>query len=183
MSRIDISQLQVADVLFSRELTAQSIAIQLGSLSDFSHVLIYSGDNKIIQATGSSGVSEDPISYLRTHRAFCEVYRHKAISRFHSAAVVRYCREAIGQPYDFSGAALSVFGTDVPMNHFELHSIEARQQARASERLHDSVYCSQLIALAFESAGIPIVHPGHAIRSNPGTMRFAHALRYVGELY
>jgi cell wall-associated NlpC family hydrolase len=61
MSRVNITELQLADVIFSREPTAQSMLIQVGSMSPFSHVLIYSGNNKIIQATGS-GVTEDPLS-------------------------------------------------------------------------------------------------------------------------
>ena len=180
---IDPSQLQLGDVLFSRESTAQSTAIQVASLSPFSHAFIYAGANKIIQATGGSGVSEDSLSYIRTHGAFCEVYRHKAISRFHAAAIVRYCREAIGQPYNFHRAALSVLGPDVPMNHAELRAPHAGRRARTFPMRYRPMYCSQLVALAFESVGMPIVHPGQASRSNPGTMRFVHTLRYIDDLY
>ena len=190
MDSINPSQLETADVLFSREPTAQSRFIQLASLSPFSHAFIYSGNNKIIQATGGAGVTEDPLSYLRTHGAYCLVYRYRRISSFHRAAVLRYCRRAIGRNYDFTLAALSP-GHDVPMNHAELfrrtnsghRAHNAGLRARTFHSLSDPMYCSQLVALAFESAGIPIVYPGEANKSNPGTMRFAHVLEYVGEFY
>jgi len=187
MSYFYASQLEPADVFFSREPTAQSCLIQLASMSPVSHAFVYSGNNKIIQASGGTGVTEDPLSYLRAHGASCVVYRYRGISPFHRNAVVRYCRRAVGRDYDFILAALSP-GHDVPMNHAELinrtnsshRSRNASLRARTFRDLSDSMYCSQLVALAFESAGIPIVYPGEADRSNPGTMRFAHVLEYKG---
>lgn len=174
--------LKLADVLFSREPTVQSTLIALSSFSRFSHAFIYSGNNKIIQASGGTGVTEDSIEYLKDHGSSCWVYRHRALSHFHALQVVQYCRRAVGRPYNYALAALSP-GHNVPMNHAELRRPNATSLASTSMSRNPTMYCSQLVALAYESAGLPIVHPGQANLSNPGTMRFSHVLKFVNDLY
>ncbi|MEM0968168.1 MAG: hypothetical protein AAGJ31_02350 [Verrucomicrobiota bacterium] len=157
-SRIDLSRLQVGDVILTgSESWSIGVPIQASNILSASeadrfwyHATIYAGNGKIIEAQSDGrGVTETDLEeyYFRRGRKL-RVLRHRYLDRAALANVVQFCRdrEEEGCPYDNWGVSFYALAALIPpMMSGWLESPFADKFFNVS----DSYFCSELIAEAF----------------------------------
>lgn len=151
---IDVSALQVGDIIVSTARHPVSYLIRGGTVSSISHAMIYVGNGNIVEAVGS-GVREVPLATAIDDAILAVAYRHSAITASQAQTAASFARAQVGRPYNYAGVAgvanrimhpiLSRVG-DAIANRMGFHRDEAR-----------SFYCSELVFAAFEQAGAPLV--------------------------
>lgn len=113
------------------------------------------------------------------------VYRRQPISPAQASMVVRYARQQIGKRYDVSGAigggATSTSGSVISVFLGPIATVGGRG-ADAINRINPerSFYCSELVALAFKHANVPLVKD--PVSATPYDISHSHVLKYVGVL-
>lgn len=184
---MELSNLKTADILLSTGDATVSKVIRVGTASRFSHAALYAGNHEIIEAIGE-GVVRQPIERAISDDTLVAVYRRIRMSDAQAKQVVRYAAMQIGKPYDQAGAVgagatsktgviLVVFGGTLG-----IVATGAGVSADIMNRLNPekSFYCSELVALAFNNAGVSL--GSGAASSTPGDISSAHVLNLVGYL-
>lgn len=181
---MDLSDLQLADILLSTGSAAASVVIRAGTVSRYSHAALYIGNGQIIEAIGH-GVTRQGIRDAMADDTLVSVYRRIQMSQGQAQQVVRYARQHVGKDYDYAGAAGAgitspsgfVFGLFLsPI--VVVGGVAADLYNRANPEA--SFYCSELVALAFESANVSL--GSGAASSTPADLSRSHVLNYVGDL-
>jgi V8-like Glu-specific endopeptidase/uncharacterized protein YycO len=177
---IDVSALQVGDIIVSTARHPVSYIIRGGTVSSISHAMIYVGNGNVVEAVGS-GVREVPLVTAINDAILAVAYRHSSISASQAQTAAGFARAQVGRPYNYTGAAgvtnrilhpiLSRVG-DAIANRMGFHRDEAR-----------SFYCSELVFAAFEHAGVPLV-ASSAGSSTPSDIvdLSRNVVAYVGHL-
>jgi uncharacterized protein YycO len=179
-----LSDLQLADILLSTGSAAASVVIRAGTVSRYSHAALYIGDNQIIEAIGS-GVTRQGIRDAMSDDTLVSVYRRMRMSPEQAVQVATYARRNVGKSYDYTGAAgggitspsgfvIGVFLSPIVV----MGGIAADLYNRANPEA--SFYCSELVALAFESANLSL--GSGAASTTPADISRSHVLNYVGDL-
>lgn len=184
------SDLRPADILLSTGDASVSGAIRFGTGSRFSHASLYSGNGEIIEAIGEGVVRQSLDRAMRDDTLVC-VYRRIRMSDAQAQQVLRYASSQVGKPYDEAGAIgagvtsgrgimLSVFaGVLMPITRVgTVIAIGADLINRWNPER--SFFCSELVALAFENAGVPL--GSGAASTTPQDVASAHVLNFVGTL-
>lgn len=184
---MDVSELRPADILLSTGDAAVSAVIRVGTASRFSHSALYAGNSEIIEAIGQ-GVVRQPLARAISDDTLVAVYRRIRMADEQATRVVRYASMQIGKPYDQAGAigagvtsktglVLVVFG-----GALGFAATGAGLGADIMNRLNPerSFFCSELVALAFENAGVSL--GSGAASSTPADISSAHLLNLVGYL-
>jgi uncharacterized protein YycO len=119
-------------------------AIRLGTLSHWNHSGLYLGDGKIIEAT-PHGVVIGNLSEYQT----VIWNRHDVITDEQHAGIIAYAKSRLNDPYGFLEIAVLVLRI-LGLKTFS--DLLARQLNEVK-----GVICSQLVELAYRSAGIVLV--------------------------
>jgi len=177
---IGTSALQPADIIVSTTRQFVSRAIRLGTFSPVSHVMLYVGDGKVIEAIGS-GVRETTLAAAIDDAILAVAYRHPRLDAAHAAQVVAYARTRIGNAYNYAGAAYQGYRLLNPVPAAVIDAIGRRLHVEVGQA--GAVYCSELVLEAFERAGIPLAaaRPGQSTPDQ--VVQIARGnLSYVGHL-
>ncbi len=128
-------------------------AIRTVTWSDYDHVALLLPDGSVLDVEPGAGVSEHA-----TVRVADAVF---AVDAPDSACdhAVAFAMQQIGKPYDWT----AVIGIGLHRDW----------------RQTDSFFCSELVALAFENAGCPLLHANHVNRVTPGDLLMSPLLRAV----
>lgn len=181
---LSASDLRLADILLSTGEAAVSYAIRGATVSRFSHASLYIGDGQIVEAIGS-GVTRQTLRDAMSDDTLVSVYRRLRMSDAQAQQVVRYVKQQVGESYDYSGALgggvtspsgfiVSLFLSPI----VTVAGIGADLYNRADPEA--SFYCSELVALAFERANVPL--GSGAASTTPADISHSHVLNYMGDL-
>lgn len=186
---ITINDLQPADILLSTGNAKVSVVIRVGTISRYSHASLYIGDGKIIEVTGT-GIASISLQDAMSDDTLVSVYRRLQMSSAQAADVIQYAitkrnDKNKNNKYDYTGAfgagVTTVPGIVVGMflsPIVVIGGIGADLYNRYNPEA--SFYCSELVAIAFEKAGVPL--GSGAASSTPSDISKSHVLNYVGDL-
>jgi len=183
---ITADALKTADIIVTTAPAAISVAIRAATGGVVSHAMIYAGNGQVIEAI-TQGVVRRSLSIALARATLAVAYRHRNMSPARAAAVIRFAQRQIHHGYDYLGIAGQagqqprVRGVVCQLN--PVCHVLFREGGR---RLQDSrrFFCSELVAEAYRSAGLPIV-AGSSNTASPQTIVHASAsgrLIYVGHL-
>jgi uncharacterized protein YycO len=187
--QIGLGELRQADIIATTHATSTtSKVIRAGTLSPYSHTILYTGNGDAIDATGEAGVKPNRLSRLidDKHATLAVVYRHRKITPTLATEIVRWALEQENKPYDFLGAARAGVQTGasastIPGALGPFIIITSDGIKNASQGTESAFYCSELIYWAYQQAGIPISNTPSYI-STPAMIERVHSLYYVGHL-
>ncbi len=187
VSKIDLTDIQPADIIVTRADSSQSKIIQAGSCSTYSHALLAIGNGQGIEAVGK-GMNKDSLSDQLSHSSYATLYRHKSIDANFAGWICHYAEEQhrAGKHYDYFGAARAgvasgcsgilrkgIFGVFVQL---------ADELKKGDQIGHDnSFFCSELVVRAYEEAGLPLINfPARS--ATPGALVQSRYLTYVKDI-
>lgn len=178
------SDLQVADILLSTGDAVVSSVIRAATGSNYSHASLYIGNGNIIEAVGD-GVQLKTLTRAMSDDSFVSVYRRIRMSSAQGQVVVNYARRQIGKPYDSAGAAGGglTSGRGIVIGIFlgpVLSNLGLAADLRNRNNPEAAFYCSELVALAFANAGVPL--GSGAASTTPEDINRSHLLNYIGDL-
>lgn len=177
----NISHIQAADILVTNSASTQSFAIRSGTCTQFSHAIMALGNGMCIEAL-SSGVRKVRLHQALSTATQASLYRYKGITAYYAQKVVNAVLQHEGKAYDFRGAVRSAISSGCSNVKRALPAtilIEVHDELSKSKQEHDSTFfCSELIARAFEDAGLHLTkHPAHAL--SPGGLVKSEHLKFV----
>jgi len=181
---LNIHDLKPADILLSTGSAAASVVIRSATISRYSHAALYVGHGQIVESIGS-GVTLQSLQDAMSDDTLVSVYRRLQMSDEQGLQVTRYAKQQVGKQYDYFGAAgggvtslsgivIGVFLSPIVVVtglHADLYN---RYNPEAS------FYCSELVAIAFEKASVPL--GSGAASTTPRDISRSHVLNYVGDL-
>lgn len=193
-TKIDLKDLRVADIIVSTTDHPTSRGIRAAIGADISHAMIYIGNGRVIEAIDEGVVNRDlQLESLRA-ATLAIALRRAGMNESQRQAVVTNASGFERRPYDRVGAAGSgmtsrrvragiIAGCIISPVACAAAGAGAREVANnASDANRDNLFfCSELVARAFELAGVPIVD-GSPSFANPRAIRVSASLRYVGHL-
>ena len=184
---IDVDELRPADVLVTTGRSYISGAIRTATGSDYSHTVLYLGDNRVMEAI-SEGVVERDLDVPLSEASLAVALRRRHMTDVTRKSVVAYARRFKGRPYDYVGAA----GAGLTHKRGQLAcvvgaptgclTLYAAAKINANEKNRDKrFFCSELAARCYELAGVPITD-GSPSFTTPRAVRVSRYLLYVGHL-
>lgn len=150
---IGTSALQAADIIVSTTRAFVSRIIRLGTFSPVSHVMIYAGDGKVIEAVGH-GVREIPLADAIQDAILAVAYRVPGLDAAAAARVVAHAHSRVGNPYNFAGVAFQGFRILNPLPAAVINAVGSALHVEPGQA--GAVYCSELVLESFERGGIPL---------------------------
>jgi uncharacterized protein YycO len=189
---IDTRALNKADIIVSTTTARVSSLIRWATDAPVSHASIYTGNNTVIEAVGS-GVVETPLEDIINdpETSLAVAFRHLATEpRGWQDRAVNYAGAQLGRKYDFLNVVRQPDFRNAAENcNVLFDSDKARRVCRAAVGPVDllrgadsSFFCSELVARAFEQAGVPLVGNMPAQAVSPADFTLVSTLTYVGHL-
>ncbi|MDP4573353.1 YiiX/YebB-like N1pC/P60 family cysteine hydrolase [Pseudomonas sp. LPH60] len=150
---LDVSKLQVGDILLSRNDALQSNLIRSATGSGFSHAALFVHDGGVLIEAIKTGVKlSSMLGRAALTRASIKVLRLKEQIILDKARLASVAKSHVHKRYSLKGALLTQIAT-----------------ARAPTADEDRLFCSQLIASAFAQCGVPLSgQPAHLM--TPGDL-------------
>lgn len=155
------SELQVADIILtSRSFKSSPVSavIKVGTLSSYSHTILYIGGGMVIEAI-SEGVTKRSVSDALAGCDLKTAYRHSQMTDTKAQQIVQFAEDKIGGDYAvpgvLSGSGVAVVGyapIAIPLMAGRTLT-NAILQKTGKKR---SYFCSELVADAYLSAGLPL---------------------------
>lgn len=166
---IDETSLMPGDLIVSRANTVISDVIQIAGRSDVSHVMLYVGHGLIIEAV-RGGVRLETVKRAVEENSYAMVMRNTQLGNPQRA--IEYAYSKLGLPYDLWGVIFSPrfgrLGLAEPLINREMT---------------DRYFCSQLVAEAYEHAGVQLVNrPRNVLPGDFPSFGFLDGIKYVGHL-
>lgn len=179
---VDISGLQPADIIVTRNEHTQSKVIRAGSCSTYSHAILVLDYGQCIDATGD-GVKKKSVSDALRHATYGALYRHKAIDANYAAWVCHYATQHQGKPYDYGGAMRAGVSTGCkPLRETLGGVIIQLIDEVAKKGDHDSsFFCSELVVRAFDEGCLPIIRSG-AQTATPRAIAQSNYLNFIKDV-
>lgn len=171
------ADLQPGDIILtSRSSKGSPVSgvIKLGTLSAYSHAMLYVGNGKVVEAIGD-GIVERGLSEALVGCDRATAFRHSQVTDAQVQRIVTFARSKKGGTFSFvgvlSGSGLVAFG---PYATLTLPLIAARSMAnRAVEAVgaKRSYFCAELVTDAYRAADLPLGIYGHTPSlMNPGDL-------------
>jgi hypothetical protein len=192
MAKIQITatDLRPADIIVSTTNAKISQAIRASIGSDVSHAMLVTHNGNVIEAIDPA-VIEQARSLALKSATLAIVLRKRDMNTALVNSVVLNAQSFAGRSYDKIGAAGAGMSNtrgkliSAAISVFSPAASAATQTAiatNATNALRDgSFFCSELVARAYQMAGIPIVSQQPSF-TNPRNVRMASSLMYVGHL-
>jgi uncharacterized protein YycO len=189
--KIGYQNLMQADIIVTTTDHTTSRVIRGGTGGDVSHALIYAGQHTIVEAH-TVGVREIPINRaFPSDTLFAIALRHTGLTQEQRQKVIDNARKFLNRPYDYVGAAgagvNSSNGTKIAVAGCILSAAACIGGAGAitnnarSKNADEAFFCSELVARAFELAGVKLVDAKPSY-THPGMIHRSSVLRYIGHL-
>ncbi len=184
---IDLSGVQTADIILTRNEETQSKAIRVGSCSAYSHAILVLDKNECIEAVGR-GVEKNLLLDSLKNATYGVLMRHKTIDANYAGWVAHYARSFVGRPYDKVGAIRS--GTVTGCSPWAqlspagliINLVDHKMKNDGSTN-DLSFFCSELIVRAFEKAGLSLLNStGTAHTATPRAVARSKHLSYVKDV-
>lgn len=193
--KIEVAELRIADIIVSTTNHPTSRGIRAAIGADISHAMIYTGNGRVIEAIDAGVVRRDLQRESLLDATLAIALRRAGMNESQRQAVVARASQFENLPYDKLGAAGSgmtakraragvVAGCILsPLACAGGGIVLSRQiSENAKDENKDKMFfCSELVARAYELAGVPIVD-GQATNTNPRAIRISSKLQYVGHL-
>jgi uncharacterized protein YycO len=190
VTRITVANLRVADIIVSTTNATISGAIRNAIGADISHAGLFTQPNFVIEAIGD-GVKEHTYDEAYREATLAIALRRRNMTEDLKNSVVAHARRFAGLPYDGVGAAgsgmttnrgalLGIGGCFISPLGCAIGQAEIYNNARDANK-DTKFFCSELVARAFELAGVPISDHA-ATYTNPRAIRVSSYLMYVGHL-
>ncbi len=180
---LDLSAVQPADIILTTSGTKNSGVIRKGTCGAFSHAILALENGDCIEALPNNGVAIEPLSRSLRSAIYAVHYRHKFIDADHAAWVCHFAKAQKGKAYDYFGAARSGASTGCSITQQTgLGYIVELIHEKAQHRQHNNTFfCSELVASAFEKAGISLLNrPSHTV--SPSGLATSNKLNLIKEL-
>lgn len=179
---VDVSGLQAADIIVTRNEDTQSKVIRAGSCSTYSHAILVLDNGKCIDATGS-GARIKSLSEALFHATYGALYRHKTIDANYAAWICHYAEQQQGKPYDYGGALRAGVSTGCKSIRQTLGGviIQLIDEGVKGGNHDNSFFCSELVVRAFEQGGLPIIRE-RAQMATPEAIAKSTALNYIKDV-
>jgi uncharacterized protein YycO len=184
--RINPSVLRPADIIVSTGRSFISGAIRKATGTDYSHTILYIGNNRVIEAI-SDGVVERDLSVALGEASLAVALRRRHMTPETKHSVVQWASGFKGRQYDYLGAA----GAGLSHRRGKLAwalspgpgtALYIAAKINASDENKDKrFFCSELVARSFELSGVPISDDEPSF-TTPRTVRVSQYLIYVGHL-
>lgn len=180
--KIDISSVQPADIIVTRNEHAQSKIIRAGSCSTYSHAILALDNGLCIESTGK-GTGIEVLSDALDHSSYGALYRHKAIDANYAAWICYSAEQNVGKPYDYGGALRAGVITGCKPIRSTLGGVMVQIiDDNIAKGEHDkSFFCSELVVRAFEEGCLPIIQ-GNASTATPQAIASSSYLKYVKDV-
>ena len=177
---VGVDALAPGDIIVSTARHAISYAIRGGTISAVSHVMLYVGDGRVVEAVGG-GVREIAIEDAVSDAILAVAYRDPRVTAAIAAAIVAHARSRVGDPYNYAGAAFSGYRILNPLPGRIIDAIASRLGLEVGQA--GTTYCSELVLESYERAGVPLTAatPGSSTPEDVVQLRRT-ALQYVGHL-
>lgn len=177
---IGVEAMQPGDIIVSTTRAWVSRAIRLGTLSPVSHVMLYLGGGRVIEAVGS-GVREVTVEAALHDAILAVAYRVRNLSTAQRDRVLSEARKFKDQPYNYPGIVQRGIAIVAPVTGAVVDAI-SRLLSVPPQQAH-AVYCSQLVLEAYRLAGINLLDAPPSQSTPEAVARLAQArLQYVGHL-
>lgn len=196
-TKVEITALRKADIIVSTTDADISGVIRFGIGADFSHSMLYKGSGIVIEAI-ADGVVERPWTEASKDATLAIALRRRNMTEALKNEVIRHAESFKGLKYDAVGAAgagiykprgavLSalLFGglSIIPMgSSANLISTAAIMNNARDANKDKAFFCSELVARAFQLAGMPLSDGVEPTFMNPREVRMSSKLIYVGHL-
>lgn len=191
------SDLEVGDIILTRSKEVGSALIRAGTLSSYSHAMIFIGYGLVIHAeppdpSSDAGVKVELLDYAFLDIDHAAVFRHSQANERNTDLLRKYLVEQLGKPYDnfellgpknvlnsgFSAALLRqgggfTFSVSVTMSAARYYILLQGDRK--------AFFCSELVYAAYRNAGIPIA-TGNPSGFSPGDMEKSDTLFFLGVL-
>ncbi|MDQ6787989.1 MAG: hypothetical protein M3033_14380 [Acidobacteriota bacterium] len=188
--KITYGDLRIADIIVSTTGANISAAIRSAIGSDISHAALFTKPNYIIEAIGE-GVKEHRIEEALKEDTLALALRRTHMTDEQRKKVVEAAEQFAGREYDKIGAAgsgmtskrgslLGIAGCMLSPIACGVTASEISSNA-SDENKDKKFFCSELVARAFQLAGVPIVD-GEPTFTNPRAIRTSSRLIYIGHL-
>ena len=177
---VSIDALEPGDIIATANPAKSSRFIQAVTNAPFSHVILYRGSRRAIDAVPGDGVRADLLRELLGNSSLAAVFRNTNASREQRELAAKWAMKQEGAPYDNTGAARVAVEPGAPGHALTLTRLRLQALDNVSAVLsvdgHDaSFFCSELVFRAYEVAGAPIVDR-RAHRAGPGAVLHTAAL-------
>jgi len=157
------TELVPADIILTSRPLSDSLlsaVIKLGTMSAYSHAMLFVGGNHVIEAIGEEGVTRRGLSLALHGCDRVTVFRHAVATPDRRQRIVAFAERCLGGEYAKPGvitgsgavvvgtlgmAALAISGVRAVSNAYREHSGKKR-----------SYFCSEMVADAFLNAGLPL---------------------------
>lgn len=159
---IGVESLQPGDIILSTTTSPISIGIRLASQSAVSHSALYIGDGQVVEAVGE-GVVLRQLSEALADDSVAVAVRYPGLSSEVGLRIRDFAGHQLDKPYNTFGI---VRHGALVINRQRCDMIpqdglrQACQQGMARIHLgtprNDAFFCSQLVAAAYEAAGVPL---------------------------
>ncbi|WP_266170735.1 papain-like cysteine protease family protein [Dyella subtropica] len=192
---IGTSALEIGDIILSTTGHASSAVIRAGSGAEISHAMLYVGQGgQVIESTGA-GVQLRPLADALADSRLAVAFRVPNLTDTQKQQVADAAARYLDRSYNYVGL-IRIASYQIDRHACDLLSGDAAERCRrfiGRIELGDgadteTLFCSQLVAQAFQDAGRPIVSvppnwvaPGDLANLSTGTMA-SGTLAYVGHL-
>ncbi|MEQ8403456.1 MAG: papain-like cysteine protease family protein [Oceanicaulis sp.] len=189
---IGLDALRKADILVSTTTARVSRLIRWATDAPVSHASIYTGNRTVIEAVGD-GVVETPLDDImndpETSLAVAFRYEGDAPQGWRDTAV-NYAGAQLGRRYDFLNVVRQPQFRNAAENcNVMFESERARRLCRRTlgpvnlmRGADTSFFCSELVARAYQEAGVQLIGNMPAQAVSPADYTLAATLTYVGHL-
>ena len=179
---VDVSGLQAADIIFTRNEDTQSKVIRAGSCSTYSHAILVLENGICIDATGA-GVQKKSVNVALFNATYGALYRHKSIDANYAAWVCHYAEQQQGKRYDYGGALRAGVSTGCKSIRKTLGGviIQLIDEGVKGGNHDNSFFCSELVVRAFEKGGLPLIRERAQMATPEAVARSQH-LNYIKDI-
>ena len=197
---IDITELQMGDILLSRAIGLTSLGVRAFTTSSVSHAAIYIGDNQVAEAVGK-GVQFITLDDSIAESRMVAVYRYPELNEENKTKIREFANIHLGKKYNYLGIALMVpfsltrqiceippLGHTIRNECLQLLASIQVGQHKSQQRF----FCSQFVLEAYNYAGQPItdsnpvwINPDDLMHMREGDVKSMmpnKELIYVGHL-
>jgi hypothetical protein len=159
------SELQVADVILSTTAAVISTIIKKGTLSHYSHAMLYAGAGKVVEAVGE-GVVWRSIKDATRDALYAHCYRLKGLTAEKANRMVEFAKSKAGGAYAMPGVlgGSGIVAVAAPGLLLTRYGVNRIKTAVGGKR---SYFCSELVEDAYESESLTVSRYWPSM-TNPG---------------
>ncbi|WAP68152.1 YiiX/YebB-like N1pC/P60 family cysteine hydrolase [Jiella pelagia] len=174
------AKLFLGDIIMLTTDDVPSRVIRNATRSSYSHAAFCLGDGYVVEAI-TSGVRKAAIETCLLKASIADAYRVTGLTPQQAKLAGDFVLKQLHKQYDYVGAYGSSISHPQPLNTFLL--VTATQMGSYLINSRDpgsSLFCSELIVLAFKHAGVELADD--AARATPQMLRSSSKLKKIAQL-